>query len=325
MWNISPGGEELVAPKKSSAEGLNMFKENPLLSNLQASSAKIKALRLRDVILCGLLAILIFGPARSTAQEKKEPSATASEPANAGTIDESLRRIYPNLPPDQDPAAVARGKDLYGANCTFCHGKEATGGNSGPDLLRSVLVNHDEKGELIGPVIRQGRTRRGMPSFNLGDSQISDLVAFLHQRNRDARLRFTYKVASVAIGDPLSGKAYFESHCAPCHASNHDLVGIASKYQGDELQQRWLDPGGKSTDVIVTVTLSLGQKYTGKLKHLDEFSVSLYDPQGNYRSFTLNSKAKVEIQDPLVGHRKLLEQLSDTDMHDVTTFLETLK
>jgi hypothetical protein len=33
----------------------------------------------------------------------------------------------------------------------------------------------------------------------------------------------------------------------------------------------------------------------------------------------------VEIQDPLDGHRKLLEQLSDTEMHDVTTFLGTLK
>jgi hypothetical protein len=76
---------------------------------------------------------------------------------------------------------------------------------------------------------------------------------------------------------------------------------------------------------MVTITLSMGQKYTGKLKHLDEFSVSLYDSQGNYRSFPLNSKVKVEIQDPLDGHRKLLEQLSDTDMHNVTTFLETLK
>jgi cytochrome c oxidase cbb3-type subunit III len=325
MWNIPPGGEELVAPKKSSAEGLNMFKENPFFSNLHASSEKTKAQRLTDVLLCGLLAISIFCPARSTAQEKKEPNATAPEPAKAGAIDESLRSIYPNLPPDQDPAAVARGKDLFGANCAFCHGKEATGGNSGPDLLRSVLVNHDEKGELIGPVIRQGRTSKGMPAFNLGDSQISDLVAFLHQRNRDARLRFTYKVSSVAIGNPLAGKAYFESHCAACHAANHSLAGIASKYQGDELQQRWLDPGGQSADVIVTITLSTGQKYSGKLKRLDEFSVSLYDSQGNYRSFTLNSKAKLEIQDPLDGHRKLLEQLSDTDMHDVTTFLETLK
>lgn len=263
--------------------------------------------------------------ARSTAQEKKDPNATTSKSANSGAVDESLRSIYPNLPPNQDPAAVARGKDLYGTKCMFCHGKEATGGNTGPDLLRAVLVNHDEKGELIGPVIRQGRTSKGMPGFNLPDSQISDLVAFLHQRNRDARLRFTYKVTNVAIGDPLAGKAYFESHCAACHAASHDLAGIASKYEGDELQQRWLDPPRQLADVTVAVTLSAGQKYAGKLKHLDEFSVSLYDSQGNYRTFPLNSETRVEIQDSLDGHRKLLEQLSDADMHDVTTFLETLK
>jgi mono/diheme cytochrome c family protein len=157
MRDVRPGGEELVAPERSSAEGLNMLKENPFLSNLRAGSAKTNALRLADVFMRGLLAILILCAASSTAQEKK-PNTPASEPINSGAVDDSLRSIYPNLPPNQDPAAVARGKDLYGANCAFCHGKEANGGNTGPDLLRSVLVNHDEKGELIGPVIRQGRT-----------------------------------------------------------------------------------------------------------------------------------------------------------------------
>ena len=302
-----------------------MLKENSFFSNFLASSAKTNTLRLAAVFMRGFLAILISCAASSTAQEKKEPNTPASEPENSGAADDSLRSIYPNLPPNQDRAAVARGKDLYGANCAFCHGKEATGGNTGPDLLRSVLVNHDEKGELIGPVIRQGRTSKGMPGFDLPNSQISDLVAFLHQRNRDARLRFTYKVPSVAIGDALAGKAYFALHCTTCHSANHGLAGIASKYRGDELQQRWLDPNGQSADVTVIVTLSTGQKYTGRLKHLDEFSVSLYDSQGNYRSFPRNSETKVETQDPLDGHRKLLEQLSDADMHDVTTFLETLR
>src|SRR5271168_3903971 len=110
MWNISPGGEKLGVPKKSAAEGLNMFKENHVLCNLHASPAKIEALRVRDVILCGLLAILIFWPARSTAQEKKEPNATAPAAANAAPVDDFLRSIYPNLAPEQDAAAVARGK-----------------------------------------------------------------------------------------------------------------------------------------------------------------------------------------------------------------------
>ena len=302
-----------------------MPKENLFPANFRASPANRNALRSAAVVLSGLLVILGVCPALSIAQEKTDQNAMAPKPANSGPAEEILRRIYPNMPPNQDPVAVERGKELFGANCAFCHGKEATGGNSGPDLLRSVLMNHDEKGELIGLVIRQGRTGKGMPGFNLPDSQILDLVAFLHQRNRDARLRFTYKVPNVATGDPVTGKAYFESHCAACHVGSHDLAGIASKYEGDELQQRWLDPPRQSTDVTVTVTLSSGQKYTGKLEHLDEFSVSLYNSQRNYRSFVLNSETKVEIQDPLDGHRKLLEQLSDVDMHNVTTFMETLK
>ncbi|MFL6463219.1 MAG: c-type cytochrome, partial [Bryobacteraceae bacterium] len=33
-----------------------------------------------------------------------------------------------------DPAAVDRGQKLFVANCAFCHGSSATGGNSGPNL-----------------------------------------------------------------------------------------------------------------------------------------------------------------------------------------------
>jgi cytochrome c oxidase cbb3-type subunit 3 len=277
----------------------------------------------KAVFLRGVLAAVIVSAASSTAQVKKDHNGPGPEPVNPASRDDFLRSIYPNLPANQNPAAVARGKTLYQGNCAFCHGKNATGGNSGPDLLRSVLVNHDEKGELVGPVIRQGRVGKGMPAFSLPNGQISDLVAFLHQRNRDARLRFTYKIPNVATGDAAAGKAYFESHCADCHSAGRDLVGVAAKYPGDELQQRWLDPGGQSAQV--TVTLPLGQKYVGKLQHLDEFNVSLYDTQGTYRSFALIPECKVEIIDPLDGHHKLLEQLTDKNMHDVTTYLETLK
>jgi len=235
------------------------------------------------------------------------------------------RQMYPNLPPNQDPAAVARGKQLFELNCSFCHGREATGGNSGPDLIRSVLVNHDTNGDLISPIIRNGRPDKGMPSFaNLSSSQISDLVAFLHQRNRDARLRFTYKVEDVAIGNKAAGQLYFKSHCRQCHSPSGDLAGIASKYTSDTLQQLWLSPPSSNVTITVSVKLENGQAYSGTLVHIDEFDVSFYDSQG-YHSFPRTSAVKVQVHDPLAAHKQLLKQLTDQEMHDVTTYLETLK
>ena len=245
--------------------------------------------------------------------------------------DSVMRQIWPNLPPNQDPAAVAQGKRLFEANCSFCHGPEATGGNGGPDLVRSVLVNHDEHGNLIGPVLHNGRPDKGMPTFSsLTGQQISDLVAFLHQRNRDARLRFTYKVENVATGDASAGRAYFAAHCSQCHSATGDLAGIASKNPADVLQQLWLSPqprsgtGDTSQAPDVTVRLPSGQTFSGKLAHLDEFDASLYDAHG-YHSFRRTPGTKVEVQNPLAAHEELLKHLTDREMHDVTTYLETLK
>src|SRR5215469_13194021 len=137
------------------------------------------------------LVVMAGAAPQAIAQATPRSSGQQSESANQHqkSIDAARDQIWPNLAPNQDPAAVSRGKALFAANCAFCHGTDATGGNSGPDLVRSVVVKHDEHGDLIGPVIRVGRASKGMPKLDLTDAQISDIVAFLHQRNRDARLR----------------------------------------------------------------------------------------------------------------------------------------
>src|SRR5206468_2092906 len=91
----------------------------------------------------------------------------------------SPRTAYPDRPPG-DPAAIERGKALYGVHCTFCHGADTRGGDGGPSLLRSAVVLDDQTGELIGPVVRNGRLDRGMPKFQVTDAQLSDLAAFIH-------------------------------------------------------------------------------------------------------------------------------------------------
>jgi hypothetical protein len=44
---------------------------------------------------------------------------------------------------------VEQGAALFRQDCSFCHGRDATGGESGPDLTRSKLVAADVNGEKI--------------------------------------------------------------------------------------------------------------------------------------------------------------------------------
>jgi len=74
------------------------------------------------------------------------------------------RRDFPTRPPG-DPAAIERGRALYSVNCTFCHGADTRGGDGGPSLLRAAIVLDDQQGELIAPVVKNGRPDRGMPKF----------------------------------------------------------------------------------------------------------------------------------------------------------------
>src|SRR5579859_2302135 len=63
----------------------------------------------------------------------------------------------------QDAAeAAARGKKQFAESCGFCHGPDATGAR-GPDLVRSALVAHDVKGELIGEIVKNGRPDKACP------------------------------------------------------------------------------------------------------------------------------------------------------------------
>ncbi len=230
-----------------------------------------------------------------------------------------------------DTAAAERGAKLYAATCAFCHGEKANGGE-GPDLVRSSVVLHDDKGELIGPVIHNGRPDRGMPAFaNFTPEQLYDLSEFLHERVELAANRGLYKPLNVVTGDARGGQAYFEAHCASCHSVTGDLAHIGSKMQPADLQQAFLYPGargyrpGEPRITKVTVTLPSGQTFSGTLKHLDDFHVSLIDAAGEYHSMALGPGVKVEVDDKLAAHRKLLDEYTDADMHNLTAYLVTLK
>jgi len=226
-----------------------------------------------------------------------------------------------------DPAAVERGRKLYSVNgCSFCHGGDTRGGDGGPSLLRSDLVLGDLKGERIGKVIKNGVPDTKMVAFALSDPDIADIAEFLHSFKVTGGDPARNKPPSIVTGHPDAGRSYFDAHCAGCHSASGDLQHVATRFpSARKLQQRWLMPQrGAVTRAVISA--GDGAAQSGTLLALDEFIVSIRLDDGTERSFERRgSTPKIELHDPLAAHKALVPTYSDTDIHDITAYLVTLK
>jgi len=284
----------------------------------------------RSLILAALFAAALFSQT-PPAQPPAAGRGGRGAPAGGG----GFANAFPQHAPS-DPAAVARGKTIFAAQCAFCHGQDARGGGEGgPNLIRSEIVLKDQNGEAIGQVTAEGRT--GMPKFNFTPAQISDLAAFLHSFRVSGYDTARNRPISILVGDAKAGQADFQAKCASCHSVTGDLKGIASKFEDPRaLQQFWLMPGGGGrggggapvniAPTTATVTLAGGQKVEGRLTRISDFLVTIAEPDGTQRTFRRDGDSpKVDVHDPLEPHRKLLPTYSDKQIHDLTAYLVTLK
>src|ERR1700678_1536354 len=110
---------------------------------------------------------------------------------------------------------AAAGSALFQQNCAFCHGRDAMGCETGPDLTRSKLVLSDVNGSKIGQVMSEGRTNgdKKMPAFRFSGPETSSLAAFIHARVAAADAmkggRRGVEVSDLQTGNAEAGKLYF--------------------------------------------------------------------------------------------------------------------
>ena len=299
----------------------------------------------------GLSVALAHAAAQGVAQQPPSPPQGApQEPAQPGGRGQGRGRgVFPAMQrPPADPAVIERGKTLFSVNCTACHGADARGGQlNGPNLLRSQLVLLDQDGELIAPVVQNGRPERGMPPFPLQPADIKAIAEFIHSltaasRGQGAPPPSDAPPVNIVVGDSAAGQAFFAAKCSSCHSVTGDLKGIATRVPDPKmLQNLWVAGGGgggrggrgrggagnpDAPLVTATVTSPTGEKAEGRVVRIDDFIVALAQEDGTIRSFRREgSVPKVEIHDPLEAHRALLAVYTDKDMHDVTAYLVTLK
>ncbi len=268
------------------------------------------------------------------APQAGSPPGSAQAPAQSQPAVPEFLRVpaYPTRPP-ADPADIAHGKQIFSANCSFCHGSDARGGEQGPNLIRSELVLNDKNGELIAQVVQNGRVDRGMPKFDLTTGQVKTIADYIHSIPVGGRAATTGSVNPL-VGDARAGEVYFNGagKCTSCHSLTGDLAHIGARFTDVRALQGAFLSGerrGESADVprkTVTVTLPGGQTVEGRLDQIDDFIVSLTDADGNYHSFPrMGDVPKVVVKNPLQPHLDMLRTFKDDDIHNLTAFLVTVK
>jgi cytochrome c oxidase cbb3-type subunit III len=252
----------------------------------------------------------------------------AQEPTPQGQAKSGVKQDVPAPPKSYPPDLVQTGAGLFRQDCSFCHGRNAGGGESGPDLTRSKLVTADVDGDKIAPVVRNGRPDRGMPPFDRSDDQVAAIVAFIHTQQIRALTRTGGRKgvdpSDLQTGNAEAGKRYFNGAggCATCHSPTGDLAGIASRHQGLELERQMLYP--RHAKSKVTVTVASGQTVAGTLEYLDEFTVGLVDATGSYRSWR-SRDVKFKVDSPVDAHVALFDKYTDDDIHNLMAYLQTLR
>src|SRR4051812_17397560 len=270
------------------------------------------------------------------------PNPQARPPGGPRNTQSPASKPRPKSATSQNYTAdqIREGEVRFGSQCGFCHGKDAAGGESGPDLTRAELVAQDTHGNKVGPVIRAGRPSAGMPAFkDLSEGELNAIVGFLHsQMDKFAELgggRRSVEPADLATGNAAAGKEYFNGagKCASCHSATGDLAGVGKRFQGLALIRRMLYPAGggpggqggnPGSQPKATFLLKTGQTVVAPVAAEDEFTVTVLDPLGARQTYQ-RSAVKVTIDDPLAAHFDQLGKYTDADMHNVYAYLESLK
>ena len=286
----------------------------------------------------------VVGPAaRQPAPQPAQP--TAPQPAARPPVSR----------PVVDMAAHDRGRAIWATECVQCHGAQARGSDTGPNIIRTETLNYDrfaaKAGSVLGPFLKKGHpTSSRKPIASFTDAEIADLANFLRQRINDTmRGSPIFTVGDIVVGDPKSGEAFFNGAggCASCHTGERSLTGIATRIPTPvDLQQRMLFPntgrprGGRGrgaapggapapaadrTATTVSIASGGGAPLTGVLVEESDFYVTLRDGEGNVRTVRRAPGMTITKTNPLQAHVDLLDRITDAQIHDLVAYLETLK
>jgi cytochrome c oxidase cbb3-type subunit III len=221
---------------------------------------------------------------------------------------------------------LARGKQLFEAQCSPCHGMQGTGGK-GANLARSSL-KHASKDDDLFAIIQNGIENTGMPpAWQMTDREIWLVVAQVRSFGRTA--------VEKLPGDPARGKALFGAQrCGGCHivdgvggSLGPDLSEVGARRSSERLRQCLLEPGKALPDefVMVRAVRQDGSEVEGIRVNEDSFSIQLRDIGNRFYSLRKQQLQKLEYKPEATPMPAYRDKLSNVEVDHLIAYLASLR
>jgi cytochrome c oxidase cbb3-type subunit III len=228
------------------------------------------------------------------------------------------------LHPGSKTASANHGKQIFSSACAQCHGLDAKGSERAPNIADRASVQRLSDAQ-ISHIIENGVPGTGMPAFHsLQSTQIRAVVGYLRT------LQGKNKTGALP-GNPEQGKTLFfgQAGCSQCHMITgeggfiaSDLSEYARIHDITQIRSAIVDPASLSRPVrAVTVTLHGGEKYMGRVRDEDNFSIQLQSLDGTFYFLPKLDIEKTEVESRPLMPSDYGSRLNSHELNDLISYL----
>jgi cytochrome c oxidase cbb3-type subunit III len=222
-------------------------------------------------------------------------------------------------------ASTSAGKQAFASTCGGCHGLDGKGGERAPSIADRPSVQQLTDLQ-ISHIIQNGKPGTGMPAFHtLTGPQVKSIVAYLR----------TLQGARQTVhlpGEPARGQTLFfgKAGCSSCHMVagqggfiGADLSECARTQDIEEIRSAIVNPASsKSAQVrLVTATLHNGDRFVGRIRNEDNFSLQLQEIDGTFHFFLKSDIKGIESNAQPLMPSDYGSTLAPEELNDIISYL----
>lgn len=225
---------------------------------------------------------------------------------------------------------AAKSARIFASNCAGCHGLDGRGAERAPNIADSPKVQRLSDAQ-ISQIIENGISGTGMPAFHsLESSDVESLVAYLR------KLQGTKGTAKLP-GDPSRGETVFfgKAGCSGCHMVSgkggfiaSDLSAYARTHGAEQIRSAItnaaLNGAALNSDRqarLVTVAIRGGEKYIGRIRNEDNFSIQLQTLDGTFHFLSKSDLEAPEYSSQAMMPADYASTLTSNELTDVVSYL----